>query len=86
MRETSYTISAFLGALALPCLLLAQSASDTWLVVAFTVPEEQRGKRDAFRERLTEMGENAKDDMKPYITDSRSGGRLYLREFQKLIN
>jgi glycosyltransferase involved in cell wall biosynthesis len=38
------------------------------------------------RERLTEMGENAKDDMKPYIIDSRSGGRLYLREFQKLIN
>lgn len=28
----------------------------TWLVVTFTVPEEQRGKRDAFRERLAEMG------------------------------
>jgi phenylacetic acid degradation operon negative regulatory protein len=28
----------------------------TWLVVAFTVPEDQRGKRDAFRERLAEMG------------------------------
>lgn len=28
----------------------------TWLVVAFSVPEEQRGKRDVFRDRLTEMG------------------------------
>jgi phenylacetic acid degradation operon negative regulatory protein len=28
----------------------------TWLVVTFTVPEEQRGKRDAFRDRLVEMG------------------------------
>ena len=27
----------------------------TWLVVAFTVPEEQRGKRDAFRDRLAEL-------------------------------
>lgn len=35
MRETSYTISALLGVLALPCLLWAQSASDAWLVVSF---------------------------------------------------
>jgi phenylacetic acid degradation operon negative regulatory protein len=28
----------------------------TWLVVAFSVPEEQRVKRDAFRDRLIEMG------------------------------
>jgi phenylacetic acid degradation operon negative regulatory protein len=28
----------------------------TWLVVAFSVPEEQRVKRDLFRDRLVEMG------------------------------
>lgn len=27
-----------------------------WLVVTFSIPEEQRGKRDTFRTRLTEMG------------------------------
>ncbi len=35
LRETSYTISALFGVIALPCLLLAQSASDTWFVVSF---------------------------------------------------
>ncbi len=34
-RETSYTLSAFLGVLALPCLLWVQSDSDTWLVLSF---------------------------------------------------
>jgi phenylacetic acid degradation operon negative regulatory protein len=29
---------------------------NTWLVVAFSVPEEQRDKRDIFRDRLVEMG------------------------------
>ena len=38
------------------------------------------------RDQLVKMGKNAKNEMKPYIIDSRSGGRLYLREFQKLIN
>jgi phenylacetic acid degradation operon negative regulatory protein len=38
-------------------VLEGQQAWDgTWLVVAFSVPEDQRGKRDAFRDRLAEMG------------------------------
>jgi phenylacetic acid degradation operon negative regulatory protein len=33
-----------------------QAWDGTWLVVAFSVPEEQRVKRDIFRDRLIEMG------------------------------
>jgi phenylacetic acid degradation operon negative regulatory protein len=33
-----------------------QAWDGTWLVVAFSVPEEQRDKRDVFRDRLVEMG------------------------------
>jgi len=33
-----------------------QAWDGTWLVVAFSVPEEQRDKRDIFRDRLIEMG------------------------------
>ncbi|MBN1976025.1 MAG: hypothetical protein JW918_01380 [Anaerolineae bacterium] len=33
-----------------------QAWDGTWLVVAFSVPEEQRVKRDVFRDRLVEMG------------------------------
>jgi phenylacetic acid degradation operon negative regulatory protein len=33
-----------------------QAWDGTWLVVAFSVPEEQRAKRDIFRDRLIEMG------------------------------
>ncbi|MFN2269874.1 MAG: PaaX family transcriptional regulator C-terminal domain-containing protein [Anaerolineae bacterium] len=33
-----------------------QAWDGTWLVVAFSVPEEQRVKRDLFRDRLIEMG------------------------------
>jgi phenylacetic acid degradation operon negative regulatory protein len=33
-----------------------QAWDGTWLVVAFSVPEEQRGKRDDFRDKLGEMG------------------------------
>jgi phenylacetic acid degradation operon negative regulatory protein len=33
-----------------------QAWDGTWLVVAFSVPEEQRDKRDVFRDRLIEMG------------------------------
>jgi len=33
-----------------------QAWDGTWLVVAFSVPEEQRVKRDIFRDRLVEMG------------------------------
>jgi phenylacetic acid degradation operon negative regulatory protein len=38
-------------------MLEGQQAWDgTWLVVAFSVPEDQRGKRDDFRDKLGEMG------------------------------
>jgi phenylacetic acid degradation operon negative regulatory protein len=33
-----------------------QAWDGTWLVVAFSVPEDQRGKRDDFRDKLEEMG------------------------------
>jgi phenylacetic acid degradation operon negative regulatory protein len=33
-----------------------QAWDGTWLVVAFSVPEDQRDRRDAFRDRLAEMG------------------------------
>ncbi len=36
-RETSLTISAVLGMIALPCLIWAQPASATWLVVLFVL-------------------------------------------------
>lgn len=38
------------------------------------------------RRQVEKIGENAKDEMNKYIVDSRRGGRLYLREFQNLIN
>jgi len=38
------------------------------------------------REQIREIGENAKNEMKKYIVDSKLGGKLYLNEFQKLIN
>ena len=34
---------------------------------------------------LKEIGKKAKEDMAQYITDSTSGGRLYLRAFSDLI-
>jgi glycosyltransferase involved in cell wall biosynthesis len=37
------------------------------------------------RDELTSMGKEANQDMSDYITDSKSGGRLYLRSFSKLI-
>lgn len=36
------------------------------------------------RRRTIEIGENAKNEMKEFIVDSELGGKLYLREFQKL--
>ena len=36
-RETSLTLSALLGVLALPCLILAQSGPSIWLVIAFVL-------------------------------------------------
>jgi sugar phosphate permease len=36
-RETSLTISALLGVMALPCLMWAQTATSTWLVVLFVL-------------------------------------------------
>ncbi|WP_089940269.1 MFS transporter, partial [Candidatus Entotheonella palauensis] len=36
-RETSLTISALLGVMALPCLIWAQTASSTWFVVLFVL-------------------------------------------------
>lgn len=38
------------------------------------------------RDELKNIGEQAKDDMSEYITDSKTGGRLYLRAFTKLID
>lgn len=38
-----------------------------------------------FREGLKKIGENARNEMNKYVVNSKSGGRLYLREFQKLI-
>ena len=37
------------------------------------------------RERIREIGENAKEEMGKYMVDSQSGGALYLKEFQHLI-
>jgi glycosyltransferase involved in cell wall biosynthesis len=36
------------------------------------------------RERLNEIGQNAKNDMAQFITDSQTGGQLYLEKFCKL--
>jgi len=38
------------------------------------------------REQIQEIGEKAKNEMKKYIVDSKLGGKLYLNEFQNLIN
>ena len=38
------------------------------------------------REQIREIGENAKNEMKKYIVDSKLGGKLYLNEFQNLIS
>ena len=37
------------------------------------------------RDEVKDMGERAKDEMSKYIKDSKSGGRLYLSAFSKLI-
>jgi glycosyltransferase involved in cell wall biosynthesis len=37
-------------------------------------------------EQLKKIGENAKEDMKNYIVDSKFGGALYLKEFENLLN
>ncbi len=37
-------------------------------------------------EQLKKIGENAKEDMKNYIVDSKFGGALYLKEFEDLLN
>ena len=37
------------------------------------------------RDRVKAIGKSAKNDMSKYIVDGKSGGGLYLREFQKLI-
>lgn len=37
------------------------------------------------REQIKKIGENAKNEMKKYIVDSKLGGKLYLREFRNLI-
>ena len=37
------------------------------------------------RERLEKIGRNAKEEMNKYIVDSHTGGALYLREFQQVI-
>ena len=37
------------------------------------------------RDRIREIGENAKKEMGKYMVDSQSGGALYLKEFQHLI-
>ena len=37
------------------------------------------------REEIKKIGENAKNEMKKYIVDSKLGGKLYLREFRNLI-
>ena len=36
--------------------------------------------------RIRNIGEEAKHDMKAYIVDVREGGKLYLQEFRKLLN
>ncbi len=36
-RETSLTLSALLGMVALPCLIWAQTAASTWLVALFVI-------------------------------------------------
>ena len=36
--------------------------------------------------KIRKIGENAKNQMKEYIVNSKRGGKLYLREFQKLMN
>ena len=38
------------------------------------------------RSKIKEIGENAREGMKEYIVDSKLGGMLYLKEFQRLIN
>jgi len=37
-------------------------------------------------EQVKKLGENAKNEMREYIMESKAGGRLYLREFQNLLN
>jgi glycosyltransferase involved in cell wall biosynthesis len=38
------------------------------------------------REQVERLGENARNEMSKYIVNSRVGGRLYLREFQDLLD
>lgn len=37
-------------------------------------------------EQVKKLGQNARDEMRKYVVGTRPGGRLYLREFQNLIN
>jgi glycosyltransferase involved in cell wall biosynthesis len=37
------------------------------------------------RDRLETIGQHAKTEMDPYIMDSKTGGELYLRQFERLI-
>ena len=38
------------------------------------------------RDQVRKIGENAQYEMKEYVVESKLGGGLYLREFEKLIN
>jgi glycosyltransferase involved in cell wall biosynthesis len=37
-------------------------------------------------EQVKKLGQNAKNEMREYVVESRAGGMLYLREFQNIIN
>jgi glycosyltransferase involved in cell wall biosynthesis len=37
-------------------------------------------------EQVKKLGQNAKNEMREFVSESRAGGMLYLRAFQNLIN